>query len=247
MLSKSRVKYIQSLYHKKFRDQEAVFIAEGPKIVKEFLAFSPQLLQSIYALPKWVENHASLLNSLPPDRVQILEEQELQKISLLTTPNMVLAIVKQIPPAPYLPTTGFSVMLDDIQDPGNMGTILRTCDWFGVKQLICSNSCVDVYNPKVIQSTMGSILRVNVLYEDLETWYPANQDIPLYAAALGGQSLKQLEIPPKAILLVGNESKGVSSNLLALCREKIMIPRIGSAESLNAAVAAGILLWQFSK
>lgn len=245
MLSKSRVKYIQSLYHKKFRDGEGLFVIEGPKIVNEFLELAPALIQEVYAVQDWVENNASITNQNPTSLLQTVAVHELQKISSLSTPNQVLALVKKQPVEDFSSRGRISIMLDDIQDPGNMGTIIRTADWFGIRDIVCSRNCADIYNSKVVQSTMGSILRVNVIYCDLLEWYSGYNDIPIYAAVLGGQSIKQMGPLPPGIMLIGNESRGVSDTMLKVSKEKIMIPRIGEAESLNAAVATGILLWHF--
>lgn len=246
MLSKSRVKYIQSLYHKKFRDQDGVFIIEGPKIVKEFLELAPSLIERVYAQQVWVDDNAAIASNFT-QLTEIIEPHELEKISSLSTPNLVLAIVKKKPDTAFAGDDKLSIMLDDIQDPGNMGTIIRTADWFGINNIICSRNSADVYNPKVIQSTMGSILRVNVIYDDLQQWYTQHHQIPIYAAALGGKPLNGVALLPPGILLIGNESRGVSEPLLNISKEKIMIPRTGHAESLNAAVATGILLWHFCK
>ncbi len=133
-------------------------------------------------------------------------------------------------------------MLDDIQDPGNMGTIIRTADWFGVKNIFCSNECVDVYNPKVVQASMGSLSRVNVIYTELVKFIDENKGIPVYAATLSGKNLSEFTNLKQGIILFGNESKGVNENLLNLATDKITIPKYGAAESLNAAVACGIIL-----
>jgi TrmH family RNA methyltransferase len=133
-------------------------------------------------------------------------------------------------------------MLDDIQDPGNMGTIIRTADWFGVKNIICSNECVDFYNPKVVQASMGSLSRVNVIFRELAKFIVENKDVPVYAATLSGKNLSVFKNLKNGIILLGNESKGVNESLLKLATDQITIPKYGAAESLNAAVACGIIL-----
>ena len=187
MLSKSRLKYIQSLAHKKLREASDEFIIEGPKILEEFLVNQPGLINEIYALDKWVDEAKNLLRSVDPNKIIPVSEMELGKISLLSTPNQVLALVKKIstPENPILKDR-FTLVLDNIQDPGNLGTIIRTADWFGITQIICSNESVELYNPKLIQSTMGSIPRVQVFYIDLETWITQQKDIPIVGAALKG-------------------------------------------------------------
>jgi TrmH family RNA methyltransferase len=173
----------------------------------------------------------------------------LEKITALATPNQVLALVdmpKQQADAPK--PNGLCLALDAIRDPGNLGTIVRTADWFGIKRIYCSLDCVDIYNPKTVQSTMGSIVRVDVVYTDLEALFKANNDIPIFAADMDGESLYTTKLPKEGILLIGSESHGVSPTLLPYAR-RITIPRFGEAESLNAAMAAGIILgwWKGQK
>jgi TrmH family RNA methyltransferase len=169
-------------------------------------------------------------------------------MSLLKTPNKVVAVFKQRMPslAPVL-NNKISLMLDDIQDPGNMGTLIRIADWFGIENIICSENCVECYNPKVVQATMGSLASVNILYTDLIAFIQKNKKINIYAAALSGASVFEMGKIKQGIILIGNESKGIHSDLLKLAFEKITIPRFGHAESLNAAVAAGIILSHIKK
>lgn len=240
MLSKSRVKYIQTLGQKKFREQEGLFVAEGPKLVKELLETAGVKLQAIYALKEWISNNEKAGDAAPVTEVT---GQELEKISQLTTPNNVVAIVQQFEKNPAISTTGNIILaLDGIQDPGNLGTIIRIADWFDIKQIVCSQDCADLYNPKVVQSTMGSIARVNVLYTDLWDWLSGQENTPIYATALEGQDITAMHKIQEGIIITGNESKGVSNEILNLASERITIPRRGSAESLNAAVATGIVL-----
>lgn len=240
MLGKSQAKYIQSLGQKKVRDAEGVFVAEGPKIVAELLASPDAGIVKIYALPDWIAanpqhtKHAGIVE---------IDEHDLAKISQLATPNKVLAVIKKQPSPVSFPLKGqVSLVLDTIQDPGNLGTIIRIADWFGIGQLICSRDCADLYNPKVVQSTMGSILRVQVLYTDLESWLHAQKDIDLFAAVLDGEDITKMNRIEEGLIIIGNESKGISAEVMKLVNKKITIPRIGQAESLNAAVATGILL-----
>lgn len=235
MLSNSKIKYIQTLYHKKKRDAEGLFIAEGVKIVNELLAAGSMPVMEIFATAEWVQAHGK--TGVPVTEVS---EKELERLSSLTTPNQVLAMVRQ-PERGKIPTTfnGLAVALDGIQDPGNLGTIIRTCDWFGITHIICSEDCADLFNPKVIQATMGSFLRVSLYYTSLETFLE-QQKLPVYAAVLDGKPVK--EKAKNGILLIGNESRGISAALKPLCTEHIAIERKGGAESLNAAVACGILL-----
>ena len=175
--------------------------------------------------------------------VQSLEHHELEKISQLSTPNAVAAVIrKPVWPAKPLLDKGCTLYLDDIQDPGNLGTILRTADWFGLSHVVCSPASADAYNAKVVQSTMGSLMRVQVHYAEPDELLSWAKGIPVWAAAMEGEDLKGLKAPAAYILVIGNESKGIRPSLLARADKKITIPRKGGAESLNASVAAGIIL-----
>ena len=236
MLTKNELKYIQSLYHKKQRDEEQLFIAEGPKLVDELIK-SDVVVRQVYALATWIQDNEAV--RVPVKEVSAVE---LSRISNLQTPNEVLAIAEQsFPYAEPVLKNHLSLLLDGIQDPGNMGTILRIADWFGINQVICSNDCVDKYNTKVVQSTMGSIVRVKCWYKDLEEWN-ANDAIPFYGALLHGQNIFSVNRVKEGVLIIGNESKGIREPMLSKITHPVTIPRIGDAESLNAAVATGIIL-----
>jgi len=243
MLTKSQVKYIQTLNQKKFREENGVFVAEGQKIINELLAARHMEPTAIYATPEWWLHHAAIKNEIPFVHFQEITQQELERISFLTTPNQVLGIFKKpaLPDEP-LYQQGISLVLDGIQDPGNMGTIIRIADWFGIHHIIASPDSVDVFNPKVVQASMGSIARVHVAYHDLRHFIGEHQEVPLYAATLNGKPLSGFGKVSSAFLLVGNESKGVSRDLQQLAAHHITIPKYGEAESLNAAVATGIIL-----
>ncbi|MGE5106983.1 MAG: TrmH family RNA methyltransferase [Sphingobacteriales bacterium] len=243
MLSKTQVKYIQSLSHKKFRDEEGVFIAEGPKIVAEILKEKPSAVRYIYAVKNWHETNENLVKNIGTESLNEVSEKELEKISSLNTPNQVFAIIKKLPAKQNIDCKiQLVIALDEIQDPGNLGTIIRIADWFGIKHIICSKDCADVYNSKVVQSTMGSIIRVNVMYTDLEDFLNKQKGIEIMAAALEGIPVQKIKEGKNGVLLIGNESKGISKELLSFASTKITIPQIGKAESLNAAVATGIIL-----
>jgi TrmH family RNA methyltransferase len=248
MLTKKIAKYIQSLSHKKFRDEEAAFIAEGPKVVSELLSSKKIACDIVCAEKEWLLENEILLKNISSENVFEIEGRWLQRMSLLKTPNKVVAVFKQRMPslAPVL-NNKISLMLDDIQDPGNMGTLIRIADWFGIENIICSENCVECYNPKVVQATMGSLASVNILYTDLIAFIQKNKKINIYAAALSGASVFEMGKIKQGIILIGNESKGIHSDLLKLAFEKITIPRFGHAESLNAAVAAGIILSHIKK
>lgn len=234
MLVKSKVKYIQSLSHKKLRDEEGVFVAEGPKIINELLSAPNVELVELFAVGGWQV----------PAGVEAAEidEPTLKKISFQTTPNQVLGIFRQPDRQALHLADTVTLMADNIQDPGNLGSIIRSADWFGIRQVICSKDCVDVFNPKTIQSTMGSVARVSVYYEDLEAVIKSHPSTHVYAATLGGNDIHHLKPLHHGIILIGNESKGVSASLIKLSHQQITIPKFGEAESLNAAVATGIIL-----
>ncbi|MEO5782014.1 MAG: RNA methyltransferase [Ginsengibacter sp.] len=241
MLSKPIVKYIQSLAYKKLRDEQGVFIAEGPKVVPELLLSKKFTCKIICCTKNWLDENEKLHSNISAD-IHEINEIELEKISQLQTPNKVLAVFfKNEDPAIHISNT-VSLMLDEIQDPGNMGTIIRTADWFGMKNIICSNECVDCYNPKVVQASMGSVSRVNIIYKELEAFIDEHKGIKIYAATLGGKTLTSFGKITEGIVLIGNESKGVKENLINLATGQITIPKYGGAESLNAAVACGIIL-----
>lgn len=240
MLVKQKIKYIQSLGQKKFRQQEGLFIAEGPKLVKELLEADPASVKEVFAVKDWMDDNQNVLAKT--DAAEI-SEIELEKISQLTTPNKVLAIVKQYSTGnTIIVKNRVTLALDDIRDPGNLGTIIRIADWFGVEQIVCSDDSADVYNPKVVQSTMGSIARVKIHYTNLEEWLSSQKDVRIYAAGLEGQDITTTKKIKEGIIIIGNESKGISPAIMSLSNVKITIPRKGKAESLNAAVATGIIL-----
>lgn len=236
MLSKNEVKYTQSLCHKKHRDEEKLFIAEGPKLAEEILKSDFEIKQ-VYATNEWLKSQPLL--TVPVTEVS---ETELTRISNLQTANQVFIIARQkLPGKEPVFSNNITVVLDGIQDSGNFGTIIRIADWFGIKQIVASEDSVEVYNPKVIQSTMGSICRVNVWYKDLTQWIE-HSNIPVYGALLTGQNVFTLENIKEGLLIIGNESKGIREPLKSKITHPITIPKIGGAESLNAAVAAGIIV-----
>jgi len=241
MLSKNQLKYIQSLGQKKPRDEANLFIAEGPKLVKELLASPNCKVVQVYALAEWIKNN-------PAVRADIIEinQQELEKISHLATAHQVLAVVEKIKwkGEPQFHGT-LSLLLETIQDPGNMGTIIRVADWFGIKNVFCSPDCAGIYNLKVVQATMGSIARVRIEYCSLPEFLKKHNDIRSYAAVLDGRDITKMEKPGEGFIIIGNESKGISAELLGLANVRITIPGKGNTESLNAAIATGIILSHF--
>jgi TrmH family RNA methyltransferase len=236
LITKSRVKYIQSLGHKKFRDQEGVFVVEGPKTVGELLHLPDMRCVQVYATKDWSGG------PLPGSILTEVSASELGRISSLSTPNQVLAIFEKPSFPPPVFNNSISLVLDGIQDPGNLGTIVRLADWFGISRVICSRDSADVFNAKAVQSTMGSIGRVQVVYEEPGGLIREHPGLPVYAAVLEGKNLYEMGRIREGLIVVGNESKGIRPELLERATERITIPRIGLAESLNAAVATGIIL-----
>ena len=243
MLSKTHTKYIQSLLHKKFRDETNLFIAEGPKVVLDLLNSRKFICNELFVLKSWFTFHEKLLSVYTDTSIITVEDFELDKISALSTSNSVLAIFEKRKQDMNIQITGkITLALDTIQDPGNLGTIIRIADWFGVTDIICSIGCADLYNPKVVQSTMGSLGRVTVVYTDLAGWLQKNNTVKIYSASLEGNAVQNLKGLKEGIIIIGNEAHGISDEVVQLVNEKITIPKTGEAESLNAAVATGIIL-----
>ena len=253
MLSQSQIKHITALKVKKFREERSQFIAEGHKVVAELLS-GKFTIAGIYASSEWIlanltlarEKNIPLFETLP---------REMERISALSTPSPVLAVIN-IPP-PLIPPRGrgLTLALDDIRDPGNLGTIIRIADWFGIDTVLCSENCVDSYNPKVVQATMGSIARVNVtrcnLAETLRT-LPEGNDFPVYGTFLDGDSVFSQTLSDHGIVVIGNESRGISPGLVPFITRKLFIPSFGSsaqgkAESLNASIATAIICAEFRR
>lgn len=246
MISKSVIKYIQSLQQKKFRDEHHAFVAEGPKVVSGILQSGVFPLKAIYALQEWVDEHGKSLLQNHANKLEVVKDFELERLASYTTPNKVVAVFEKKQAVVVDDVSDrLTLVLDDIQDPGNLGTIIRTADWFGIEHIVCSPATADMYNSKVVQSTMASLGMVNVFYTDVKTWLQKQKGISIFAATLQGKSLNSYSNIKEGILVIGNESKGVSDVVMKLANEKITIPRIGHAESLNAAVATGIILAKF--
>ncbi|MBK8684909.1 MAG: RNA methyltransferase [Bacteroidetes bacterium] len=237
MITKAQVKHIRSLDDKNYRRQFNEFVVEGEKMLSEVLRSGFEILM-IYAVDEWVEKYKSELKNKP---YQLIPYFELEKISQFKTPNQVLAVVKI--PVAAIPSSlsGLTLILDDIRDPGNLGTIIRIADWFGIQNVICSIGSVDVYGSKVIQATMGSVFRVGVFYTDLKSYILSQSGTQVIGTSLMGKDIREFQYTEPAFLLIGNESKGLSQELEALCSDTVKIPQLGQAESLNAAVATGII------
>lgn len=234
-LSKAKQKWIRSLQLKKNRDQEMLFVVEGEKSVLEGLSAFASHLEMIVSLETFYSQIPSQFHS----KTFTVTTKELAQISELKTPNKCMAVFNR--PDTALLTDQFTIVLDGIQDPGNMGTILRLADWFGVKQLVCSKDTVDCYNSKVIQASMGAIYRIPVHYTDLAD-YLKNSPQHKYGAMLNGKNYKSIDYRKDGVLIMGNEGKGVRPEIEALIDFPVTIPRFGEAESLNVATATAILL-----
>lgn len=234
-LSKGKQKWIRSLQLKKNRDEASLFVVEGEKSVLEGLSVFAAHLEIVVALESFVQQIPDQFIS----KTFTISTKDLEQISELRTPNKCIAVFKR--PESELLSGALTIALDGIQDPGNMGTILRLADWFGVKQLVCSKDTVDCYNSKVIQASMGAIYRVAVHYTDLASYLSGTAQ-PKYGAMLNGKNYKSLEYPKDAILIMGNEGKGVRPEVEKRIDFPVTIPRFGEAESLNVATATAILL-----
>jgi len=235
MLSKNQVKLIQKLHHKKYRNELNLFIVEGKKSINEFLqaGYTPQLLIATEAFTTNVPQHL----------ITPVSKDELRKVSTLQNPDEGLAVFEQ-PKHKGILQEGVIVALDNVQDPGNLGTIIRLCDWFGVETLLCNTQTVDCYNPKVVQASMGSLTRVAVHYLDLAAFLTTTA-LPVYTMDLEGENLYTATFPKDCILILGNEANGISSEVRALSNEVITIPRFSKhqrTESLNVAMAGAIIL-----
>jgi len=237
MISKASIRYVKSLQDKKQRQKYSQFIVEGEKSITELLKSRFKLV-TIYALSDWLEANQTLLATYP---IEAVSYDELKQISAHQAPQKALAVVEIPKPLPLSANAGFVLALDEIQDPGNLGTIIRIADWYGIEHIVCSKGCTDVYNPKCINSTMGSFIRVNVVYADIVQTAEQLQ-LPLMVAVLDGKNVHEGGLPDKGILVIGNEGHGIHPNTIDAAEFRLTIPRFGDAESLNAAVSTAILL-----
>ena len=238
MVSKSQIKLINRLKHKKYRLQEGLFIAEGVKTIEELLASS--------LIPHHIYTNEPF--NFDAKKETLVSENDLKRISNLKTPNQAVGIFEIPKPSPIDPNA-LIIALDNIRDPGNMGTIIRLCDWFGIEDLICNTESVDCYNPKVVQATMGSIARVNINYLDLEMFL-REHELPVYGSFMEGNNVYTLDLPSQGILVMGNEAQGISAEIEALVDQRVSIPRFGRSqetESLNVATATAIMISEFKR
>lgn len=236
-ITTNQIKLIKSLQQKKYRTQHGLFVVEGIKGIQEFLRSDFELYQLLTTEPVFSEASTT-----------VISQKELQKVSGLKSPNVALAVFK-IPKQQDINTEGLILALDDVRDPGNLGTIIRLCDWFGIKHLVCSMATVDCYNPKVVQATMGSLTRVQLSYLQLETFmtsYPYDS----FGTFMDGHSIYTENLPKNGLIVMGNEANGISENIAQMVTRKISIPRFGAVqatESLNVATATAIVLNEFRR
>ena len=239
-LSKNQLKLITSLGQKKYRQKHKLFVAEGIKVVREFLQSSFEL-HSLFTT-----NNA--FQAIPSNKVFQISSADLHKISSLKTPNKVLALF-HIPEEVDYSNSDLYVALDSVNDPGNLGTIIRLCDWFGIEHLLCSKETVDCFNSKVVQASMGSLTRVSIHYLDLIPTFQKLQKL-VFIADMDGENVYTSELPSEGILVLGNEANGVSVEIKKAADRVVSIPRFGSlkeTESLNVATATAVLLSEFKR
>ncbi len=249
MISKNQIKYIQSLHSKKNRVDAGLFIIEGIKLVTEFITQQKFDLKEVFATAEFISNYQQIL-TLNQINYSEISLEELKKISLQTTPNQVLAIVKECQQTLNIDELSSSTILylDDIRDPGNLGTIIRIADWFGINQVICSPNCTELYNPKTLQASMGAVLRVNVVYHSFEELLPKLSGIPIYGALLEGKNIYTSPLK-HGLIVIGNEANGITNNVLNHITHPITIPAASDngSESLNAANACAIICSEFHR
>ncbi|TKC10848.1 RNA methyltransferase [Pedobacter polaris] len=238
MLSKSQISFIKSLHQKKYRKENGIFIIEGIKSITEFINSSYQIHSIYYTsqyLPLLPQNTANI-------KLFEVNNAELEKISTLQTPQGILALIHTPLQQKLYPKNlqnSFSLVLDNVQDPGNFGTIIRTADWFGIRYIICSENTVEAYNPKTVQSTMGSLCRVNIVYTNLASFL-SETTLPVFGALLNGNDIYKTDWGKEGLILLGNEGHGIGEELIEKITEPVTIPNFGKAESLNVAVSAAI-------
>ncbi|MUP44310.1 RNA methyltransferase [Gramella sp. BOM4] len=240
MVSKNQIKLIKSLSQKKFRNKHNLFVVEGTKGIEEFLN-SDFELYSLFSYENSFE--------VSSEKWFEIDENSLKKISFLANPHGGLAIFK-IPETTEIVFTGLLLALDGVRDPGNLGTIIRLCDWYGIDHLLCSQDTVDCYNPKVVQASMGSLTRVKLRYVDLPQFLKEHNDLPVFGTLLEGENIYSKELPDNGIIVMGNEANGISEEIKALVTRKLNIPQFGKnqeTESLNVATATAIVLSEFRR
>jgi len=246
MVSKAVLKYIKSLQVKKYRNQHQAFVVEGAKSVLELIR-SGYELQHLFITESFLKEHTSLMAK--GLKYEVVTETDLVKAGTFASNNAALAVanMRQLPKLSIKPTE-LVIALDDIRDPGNLGTIIRIADWYGIKTIVCSETCADFYNPKVISATMGSFTRINAYYLDLANWLQQHKaDHEIYGASLDGTNIHQLQLKPTGIIVMGNEANGIKPEVADQVTKLIKIPAFGNAESLNVATATAIIIDNFRR
>ncbi|WP_294535852.1 RNA methyltransferase [uncultured Bacteroides sp.] len=246
-LSKNKIKFIHSLEQKKVRKEERVFLAEGPKLVGDLLGRFP--CRFLVATATWLEKNGHI----QADEVIEVSQDDLSRASLLKTPQQVLAVFEQ--PCyelnPEVVSRSLCLALDDVQDPGNLGTIIRLADWFGIEHIICSHNTVDVYNPKTVQATMGGIARVKVHYTSLPDFIRSLGEVPVFGTFLDGKNMYEQPLSENGLIVMGNEGKGIGKEVESLINRKLYIPNYPqgqeTSESLNVAIATAVICAEFRR
>ena len=246
MISKNLLKQVSSYKQKKFRDQDNVFVVEGNKCVRELLNSDFEIV-SIFALESWIKE-----NKLANDNVFAVSEKELERMSNLSTPDKVLAVAKQKTFLKPNVQGILTLVLDDISNPGNLGTIIRLATWFGIKNIVCSNDTVECFNPKVVQATMGAIFHTNIFYTDIAKFLNTiDKSFPIYSTVLeGGKNIYKEKLTKEGLIIIGNESRGISNQVKQKVNRPLTIPSFAEnkeVESLNASIAAAIILSEFRR
>jgi TrmH family RNA methyltransferase len=238
-ISKNKIKFIRSLHKKKYRDENRLFMIEGVKMIQEALRDRNDLIQEIYT------TDPNVFEDVQKERIHVISAKELEQISALKTPQKALAILAYKKDN-EVDTNGIILALDGIQDPGNFGTILRTAEWFGIQTIICSEDTVDQYNPKCVQASMGSMLRLTISYKALAPFIESYAN-PVYGTLLSGNDCYKEDITENGIIVMGNEGNGISDAILPLINKPLLIPGSGKTESLNVSIATGIILSEFKR
>lgn len=254
MISKNKIKYLHSLKTKKFRDAEDVFVAEGPKVVGDIFSRYKSNLMLLVGTSEWLKGEGRSIASVANCEIIEVTEDELTKASFLCHPQQVLAVFKKLDSHvdTNLLTSKLTIVLDGVQDPGNLGTIIRIADWFGIENVICSADTADAYNPKVVQATMGSIARVKVTYMNLSVLFDSlPKDFPIYGTLLEGDNIYNQELTEVGLIVMGNEGKGISPAIRNLVNRALRIPNYpeghATADSLNVAIATAIVCAEFRR
>lgn len=252
MLTKNKIKDITALQQKKYREESGLFLVEGDKMVQTLLEGNFEIVE-LFALPTWIGRNNSLLHTNKRCAITEITEQELSRISALQTPNQVVAVARIPQPQLQIETLKeqLCLVLDNVQDPGNMGTIIRLADWFGIRHIVCSVGCVDVFNPKVVQSTMGALAKTTIHYTSLPEFikdYTQQLQLPVYGTFLNGNIIYSTALQSAGLIVMGNEGNGISPQVEALVSQRLFIPSFGTgSESLNVATAAAIVCSEFRR